>query len=162
MRFDHQRPRRWLSQPRLDQQRAVWYGSYDDLACAVVELFGDDRLVWLEPWHLARPEVIKPLRLLDLRDNGAMRAGTVAEIAKTAEMKMTWRWSRYFYEESTYGEIAGLLWLSAHNDGNCIVLFERAEENLACDHCSLPLNDPGIRDDLLRAVDDHRLMLAPM
>jgi hypothetical protein len=160
LRFDHQSLAADLT-PWEDPDRGVWYGSLDDLDCAVVELFGDERLVVLSPFRLARPHVKRRLRLLDLRENGAMLAGTVAEIAKSGDVVLTWEWARYFYEQAeTYEDLDGLIWLGAHNDGECIVLFERAEDGLSCEDCSLPLSDRSLRDGLLRAVREHLMMLS--
>lgn len=98
--------------------------------------------------------------MLDLRRNGAMLAGTVAEISKTGNALSTWSWARYFYERrAVYGDVDGLLWLGAHNDGDCLVLFERAQMSLSCELCSVPLDHPALRSELLRVVRDHRLML---
>lgn len=139
----------------------MWYGSHDDLACAIVELFGDTRLVSLSPLRLARPVVDRTLKLLDLRHNGAMLAGTVAEIAKTGDARATWGWARYFYDQQiVYGDPDGLIWLGAHNDGDCIVLFEQGRRSLSCDRCSVPLAHPALRDVILSATSKHRLMLA--
>lgn len=159
-RFDHHRPDSNLS-ACPDGERGVWYSSNDDLACALVEIFGDERMVFLSPWRMARPATTRPLRLLDLRGPGAMAAGTVAEIAKSGDAISTWEWARYFYEQSdVYGEVDGLAWLGAHNDGECVLLFERAETSLSCDDCSLPLSDPRLRDTVLRVVLDHAMKLA--
>lgn len=148
-RFDHHRPNPDLS-PREDHDRKVWYGSYDDLACALVEVFGDDRIVVLAPWRLARPVTGRALRLLDLRREGAMGAGTVAEVAKSGDARSTWEWARYCYEQCDfYEEVDGLTWLGAHNDGECVLLFERAEAGLSCNNCSVPLSDLRLRDAIL-------------
>ncbi len=159
-RFDHHRASH-LGHAQDDPVRGVWYGSDEDFACAVVEMFGDERIVELEPWRLARPSVVEPLRLLSLRAEGAMRAGTVAELGKTGSSSETWAWSRFFYErEDLYNRIDGMTWLGAFNDGKCVVLFERALSRLRCDSCSLPLSHPALRDPILRVVRDHNLRLS--
>ena len=74
---------------------------------------------------------------------------------------LTWEWARYFYRRpDLYAELDGLIWFGAHNDGECIVLFERAEDGLSCEDCSLPLDHPSLRDGLLRAVKEHLMMLS--
>lgn len=131
-----------------------------DLACAVVEVFGDSREIELAPWRVARPAVTAPIRLLDLRENGAMLAGTFTELTKTSDLSLTWAWSRLFYENGDYEAPDGLLYAGAHNDGPCVALFERAQERLDCVNCSLPLDHPLVFDELIQIADDHNMGLA--
>ena len=65
------------------------------------------------------------LRLLDLRGNGALTAGTDARIGKCAHDEAQ-PWARYFFEQAVYGAIGGLLWFNSHNDDEAVALFERA------------------------------------
>ena len=54
------------------------------------------------------------LKLLDLVDKGAIKAGTIAQIAATADPSMSQAWSRYFYETpDSYDEIDGLIYRSS-------------------------------------------------
>lgn len=159
-RFDHHRPTDDGS--ACDSpDRGVWYSSNDDLACALVEIFGDVGSVTLSTWHVARPVVISDLQLLDLSGPGAMSAGTVAEVAKSGDALCTWAWARHFYDQHhVYSEVDGLFWLGAHNDGECVLLFERAERSLRCGDCSIPLADPRLQDSVLQVVADHSMWLA--
>lgn len=78
------------------------------------------------------PKVIRSLRLLDLRGNGAMRAGTVSAIAK-CEYRYSQPWSRYFYENpGTFETIDGIYYSNAHNDEPAVLLYERAADALSC------------------------------
>lgn len=159
-RFDHHRPDADLS-PKTDPDRGVWYGSDDDLACAIVEVFGDTGIVVLSPWQMARPIAKRTLRLLDLRQSGAMAAGTVAQIAKATDGPLLWRWARWFYErEDLYDRIDGLTWLGAYNDGPCVMLFERAEAELDGTECSIPLAHLDLRDRIAKITRRHNMDLA--
>jgi hypothetical protein len=88
-----------------------------------------------------------------------MRAGTVAEVAKSGRGKVTWEWARYFYEESIYEEVDGLSYLGAFNDGECVALSERCLGQLRCDDCAIPLSDPAVKFDVLRLARENHLSL---
>jgi hypothetical protein len=136
-RFDHHRGDGPDRMPADDPDRAVYYASWsDDLVTAFescfVKVFGDHDAVVLGDRLLAMPTVTRVMRLLDLRDHGAMRAGTVAAVAK-CEHNLSQAWSRHFYEhESIYMLIDGLMYRNAHNDGPAMMFFERAQDALVC------------------------------
>ncbi len=87
-------------------------------------------------------ELTESIKLLDLRGSGAMKAGTVSAIAKTAQRNLSQAWSSYFYEHpELYSEIDGLLFSNAHNDEAAIALYERAQPQLdTAKIASLPLD----------------------
>ena len=124
------------------------------MSVCIVEIFGDIGLVSLRPWRLAFPTLRRDLRLLDLREGSSIRAGVTVELAKTTYDRSQ-PWSRYFYEhDGVYGLLDGLLYGSAHNDEDSIALYERAADALICDSTwSVPLDDPSLRDALLRICD---------
>lgn len=97
--------------------------------------------------------------LLDLRGPASMRAGATAELAKSPDVDLTQAWSRYLYEnDGIYGQLDGLLYGSAHNDEDCILLYERAINAIRCpSDCSIALNDPTISDELLEIADYYGL-----
>jgi hypothetical protein len=53
-------------------------------------------------------ETTRPIKLLDLQGNGAMRAGTVVAISGAADRQLSQKWSRYFY--GCYQDIDGLIY----------------------------------------------------
>jgi hypothetical protein len=99
--------------------------------------------------------------LLDLRDDGAMRAGSVTAIGKVADRPLSQEWSCYFYEHSThYLAVDGLIWYGAHNDEECVALYERARDAIVSPTgASLLLDDPRLRPTLLDIA--QRLNLVP-
>lgn len=150
-RFDHHRGRGPDREPHDDPDRAVYYAAWspdipEALSTCVVEVFGDTGIVAFSDLAVAMPTATRSLHLLELRDNGAMCAGTLAAIAK-CEHRLSQPWSRYIYEnEADYGALDGLIYRNAHNDGPAIVLYERARTALVCpDDAVTRLDHPGLR-----------------
>ncbi|HEX5414760.1 MAG TPA: RES family NAD+ phosphorylase [Chloroflexota bacterium] len=146
-RFDHHRghgPPAYA--PADDPERAVYYAAFSLSGC-VVEVCGDLGSIVFGDYHVAKPEVTRDLDLLDLRREGAMRAGSVAALAKTADRSVSQAWARHFYEyPGIFGAIDGILYFNAHNDEEALVLFERAAGALACPATPvLRLDDPDLR-----------------
>jgi hypothetical protein len=158
LRFDHHQLAG--GGPAQSEDRGVWYAAYSDLPCAVIEVFADYEAIRTEHHRIAVPQLTRTVRLLDLRDNGSMRAGTVPELSKTGDYDFSWAWARYWYDSHAYDSVDGILWSGARNDGRCVVLFERASSALTCDDCSIPLSHPLLSDELLRisAETGYRLV----
>ena len=164
MRFDHHRvtppaaPHDPAKQLYHDPDRAISYGARQ-LSCCLVEVFGDSRIISLEPWMLAVLRPQRPLELLNLLGAGAMGAGTCAAIAKVPMRSLSQSWSRWFYEHPVdYQSVDGLLFASAHNDQRCIVLFERAQAALAyAAHESWPLTHSALRPIVYRTARGHNM-----
>ena len=128
----------------------------------MVEVFGDTRLIAPAGYHVGRIEITRDLRLLDLRGPGAMRAGSVAALAKVPNHALAREWSRHFYEHPTYRTCDGLIYSGAYNDQDAIALYERQAGALACPPSSvMPLDDPALRGALLKIAADHDLYLVP-
>lgn len=127
------------------------YGAYLLSSC-LVEIFGDSKIIEVGTWEVASLQVTRNLELLDLRGPGAMRAGTVAAIAKESNRRISQEWSRYFYEHHfLYHEVDGICFYNAHNDEEAFALYERAETGLQCG-----VNDIRIlRHDSLRTAIRH-------
>lgn len=159
-RFDHQRSR--LSNPQQDSERGIYYAALTFSSC-VVECFGDSGSIVIEQQCVALVTVIRSLRLLDLRRNGAMKAGSVAALTKTADRELSQAWSRYFYEyEQIYHKIDGLIYFNAHNDEEAVALYERAENALSCESEQIiRLDDLQLRPHLQEIALDHNLMFIP-
>ena len=159
-RFDHQ-----LSPPdncAEDPERGISYAGLT-LSCCLVECFGDTGVIEIKGQQIGRIQLTRDLTLLDLRANGAMRAGSVAALAKVADRHLSQAWSRYFYEQTDlYGQIDGISFLNAHNDEEAFALYERAQSALICpDDRILPLAHPSLRSAIQQAALDNHLDFLP-
>ena len=159
LRFDHHRGRE-DAEPAEDAKRGIYYAAMTLSGC-LVEIFGDTGVVDLGNYHVASPILRREVRLLDLRRNGAMRAGTNAAIAKVSDRGLSQAWSRYFYERAEiYGDVDGLIYLNAHNDEEAMALYERASEALECPpERVMRLDDEALRAAVLEAADDNNLVV---
>ncbi len=91
-----------------------------------------------------------------------MLAGSVAALGKVPDHSLSQIWSRWFYEQAVYRQPDGLLWYNAHNDEDAILLYERAAEALDCPvDCTIRLDDPAIRPELLLIAAENNLILVP-
>lgn len=163
-RFDHHRGTGFEHEPGGDPDRSVYYAAWSSdlsqaLSSCLVEVFGDAGVVEVGDRRVAIPTVTRPLRLLDLRSRGAMRAGTVAAVAK-CEHRLSQAWSRYFYETTVdFDAIDGLLYLNAHNDEPAVMLYERGAGALRCaDEDVVRLDDPRLRPLLTELVRANNLL----
>jgi len=164
-RFDHHNGSVPDRHPRDDPQRSMYYAAWSNdlaeaLSSSVVEVFGDTGKVILEDFVVALPTTIRAVQLLDLRGRSAMRAGTVAAIAKCPH-GLSQPWSRYFYEHpDVYGTMAGLLYLNAHNDEPAVMLYDRAGDALHCpDRQIIELRDERLRHLLIDIIEANNLTL---
>lgn len=145
-RFDHHRAGT-DGTPTHDPDRGIWYGAPTLPGC-LVEVFRDTGVIDPADRLVAIPDVTRELVLLDLRRNGAMRAGSVAALCKTADLDITQAWSRYFHDDpnGNYGEVDGLIYLNAHNDDETIALYEHAHGSLRCSRNQIVrLDDAAMR-----------------
>ena len=154
-RFDHhQAP---PNAPCVDPARAVYYAGCD-LAGCLVEVFGDTRVVVMDGRRVVVAQLQREITLLDLRNNGAMRAGTVAALCQTAERQESQAWSRYFYDTPVFSAVEGILYLNAHNAAETFALFERAADALEC-----PANQDFHLSDVanlvLKIADAHNMTM---
>ena len=160
-RFDHQH---FLSSGDRaeDPKRGIYYAGLS-LSCCLVEYFGDVGVVELQDQQICRVQLQRNLTLLDLRANGAMRAGSVAALAKIADRNLSQEWSRYFYEQTDqYGDIDGISYLNTHNDEEAIALYERAQSALVCPETQvLPLAHPSLRPGIQQASLQNHLDFLP-
>lgn len=139
LRFDHH---------AAAERRGIYYAA-PSLESCVVEVFGDLGVVEFGTRRVARATLQRELLLLDLRQRGAMRAGTVVAVA-TADYGLSQEWSRYFYEQrDIYGSLDGLLYANAHNGADALALYERAEDALVCPpENDWTLDDPVVETEL--------------
>ena len=142
-RFDHHRHP--ASSPSIDNDRGIYYSAPTFSSC-IVEVFGDTGQIVCGDYHLALVRTTRNLRLLDLCGDGAMRAGTVAAIAKS-DHTIACAWSKYFYDDAAYQRPDGLQYFNAHNDEIALALYERAESALEFVE-DMRLDDPRLRAKL--------------
>lgn len=160
LRFDHQRFNPDTG-PQIDTMRGIYYAGFS-LSCCLVEVFGDTGIVNTGSWHAGMPLLTRDIRLLDLRNHGAMRAGSVAAIAKVPDHRLSQEWSRYFYAEAPYMQPDGVLWYNAHNDEEACALYERASDAIVCPaERIVRLDDPLLRPTLLGIARTNNLVVMP-
>ena len=157
-RFDHQRG----TTPQTDTYRGIYYAAFTLSSC-LVECFGDTGVIEIQDEQVCQVEITRPITLLDLRGAGAMKAGSVAALAKTADRKLSQEWSRYFYEqENIYSTVDGLIYFNAHNDEEAIALYERALDGLACSaNQVIRLDHPQLRPAIQASAIDNNLIVRP-
>jgi RES domain len=157
-RFDHHFPNQ-NGNPQDDPQREIYYAAFTLSSC-LVEYFGDLGLIEIQAQCLAQVTLTRKLKLLDIRGSGAMKAGSVAALAKAPDRDLSQSWSRYFYEnQQIYTQLDGLLYFNAHNDEEAIALYERAQDGLLCpSNRAIRLDHPRLRSAIQQAALDNNLI----
>lgn len=157
-RFDHHPGSGPTRDPCPCPARGVYYAAHDLSGC-LVEVFGDDGAIEPAGLMVALPLLRRDLRLLDLRGNGAMRAGTNAAVTKDRERPLAQAWSRYFCDKAgLFGELDGIIYPNAHNDEAAVLLYERAQDTLLCpDERTMRLADELLRPVILETARDNDL-----
>ena len=133
-RFVHHRPlaAQELAKEKgvIDKERGSSYWGFT-LSCCLVEKFGDTRIIEFKSYRLAVLVLTESLELLDLRNSGAMAAGSVYALSSEADRTLSQAWSNYIYEHTDiYGEVDGLMYHNAHNGEDSIILYERCEAKI--------------------------------
>jgi hypothetical protein len=146
-RFDHHEPN--------IADRAVMYAAYT-LSCCLVEAF-DTRVIERERYCVAAMTFDRELKLLDIRGSAAMRLECVHAISGITDRAITQGWSRHWYEY--FPEIDGLLYTSAHNGEDAIVLYERCEQAMIAFEVS-GLGDLDWEADIQATVLDNNMRIA--
>jgi hypothetical protein len=148
-------------EPCEDSERGISYVAPKFSSC-LVEVFGDTPEA-AQITHEYQFAILTPktdLKLLDIRDSGAMLAGAnEASLAKSEKRPVTQVWSRYFYEQQeTYTEVQGIIYRNAHNNEEAISFYERAQHLLTClPEDTFPLGSPHLRSYILRAAKDNNI-----
>jgi hypothetical protein len=162
LRFDHHQP---LTKQEVgkfkgkeDPERGITYWGYT-LSCCLVELFGDTKIVEFKDYEVAIATLEQPLLLLDIRDEGAMAAGSVAALGSVADRLVSQAWSRYFYEQiDIYQKVDGILYSNAHNGEKAVALYERSEPIISNAKIQTrPLKDKSIRHLIDAAVAENNM-----
>ena len=159
-RFDHQRapyPTR-----ADDPDRSIMYGAFT-LASCLAEIFGDSKIIEVGAWEVAGLRTTRDLNLLDLRGNGALRAGTVSAVAKESNRQFSQTWSRYFYDHGfVYTEIDGLIFYNAHNDEEAFAFYDRASNGFQCAAADIkPLRHDSLRTAIQDIAIENGLVVIP-
>ncbi len=158
-RFDHHKAS--ADSPSIDPERGITYAAFNLSGC-IVEVFGDLQVIACEDWHVVRLTVGRKLKLIELRDNGAMRAETVSAIGSVVDRVITQMWSRYFYESAPFQNADGLVFSNAHNGEPAIALYERSADALQCGAKDIMRLDSNLlRADLIEIAIKHN-MLGPI
>lgn len=159
-RFDHHRG--LITNPQDDPERGIYYAAFTLSGC-LVECFGDTGVIEINEQCVCQLEITRVINLLDLRGSGAMKAGSVAALAKTADRTVSQQWSRYFYEnEQIYSRIDGIIYFNAHNDEAAIALYERAIDGLVCPQNQvLQLDHTQLRPAIQAAALENNLIFMP-
>jgi hypothetical protein len=170
LRFDHHQPLTKKEAAKLtlkgtashkgkqDPNRGITYWGFT-LSCCLVELFGDTKIVEFKDYDVAIAIIEQPLLLLDIRDKGAMAAGSVAALGSVADRLVSQAWSRYFYlETDIYQKVDGILYSNAHNGEKAIALYERSEPIISNALIKTrPLKDRSIRHLIDAAVAENNM-----
>ena len=119
-----------------------------------MECFGDTGVIDTQSRRLGFLLTTRPLQLLELRGHEAMRAGSVAALASTADRDLSQNWSRHFH--ATTPHISGVIYSSAHNEEAAVALYERAEAGLHC-QMDYPLDHRSLRGHILKDASDHAM-----
>lgn len=162
LRFDHHQPLTKEEAVKLngkeDPNRGITYWGFT-LSCCLVELFGDPKIVEFKDYEVAIATLEQPLLLLDIRDKGAMAAGSVAALGSVADRFVSQAWSRYFYEQiDIYQKVDGILYSNAHNGEKAVALYERSEPIISNAKIQTrPLKDKSIRHLIDAAVTENNM-----
>jgi RES domain len=156
-RFDHHQGS--ITVPQDDPERGIYYAAFTLSGC-LVEYFGDTGMIEIKDQCVCKVDITKPLKLLDIRGAGAMKAGSVSALAKTADRTLSQEWSRYFYEQANaYSMIDGLIYFNAHNDEKAMAIYERGKNKLACSASQvLRLDHPKLRSAIQQAAIENNLI----
>jgi hypothetical protein len=88
----------------------------------------------------AQIEVIAPLTMVDLRDDGAIKMGVPSDVAKSSKQSLAREWAVAFHEHRD--QVDGIIYPSRLNGHTNVAVFDRSI-------------------DKLRAIDATRLIRAP-
>lgn len=146
-----------------DPHRGILYAA-PEFSCCLVEAFSQTLpFVEITDHQIVLLTAKRDLKLLDIRDKGAMRAGAnEASLAKTDRRAITQAWSRCFYEEKAiYSEVHGIIYRSANNNEESIVFYERAKDYLTYDPNVdvLSLKDKQLKGLIYKAANDNNLIV---
>lgn len=160
-RFDHHRFDLLNPKPSEDLERSIYYAGFT-LSCCIVEVFGNRRVIEVGDYCVASIQIVRDLKLLDLRGSAAMLNGSVVGLSAIPDRKLTQEWSRYFYEDTAiYSCVDGIIYPNAHNGEEALALYERAKNGLSRSTTDvMPLNHRLLRADIRRIAEKNGLIVA--
>jgi hypothetical protein len=129
-------------------------------AGAFIETFGHDtgrdRVLDLQELHdrgLSRIEVLRPLRLVDLRSEGLARLGADAELL-TGAYGLSQAWSKALHDHRA--AVDGIAYRARHDPSQtCAALFERAAAALGPPVLLGPFASAALRATLVDILDRY-------
>jgi hypothetical protein len=140
-------------------ERGILYASFDFKGC-LAEIYGDIGYGTARRRRHCGIRLSRTLRLLDLRGDGALRAGTIAQVT-CCPHALAQSWSRYFYENpAIYGAVDGIAYSNAHNEGTAFALYERAADALVSTVWDNRLDDSNRRAEYEGAAREANLIVA--
>lgn len=151
-RFDHHRRPGPFPQAAEDSSRGVFYAA-PSLQCCLLECFGDEFVIDPTDARLTVLAVKRDLRVLDLRGQAAVNAGTVAAVNQDGDRRTTQDWGRYWYEHPDMAGIEGLLFAGAHDGDDALVVNERCGDAFE-PLLDLPMLDPHVLAEVLVVADE--------
>lgn len=150
-RFDHH--------IKTGTDRGILYAATDFKGC-LVEIYGDKGYGRARNRRHCEVATNRKLLLLELRGDGAMRAGAITAICSGSHT-IARLWSRYFYDHpELYGHIDGLAYRNAHNEGTAYALYERCADALDFTTWDDRLDDERRRSEYERAAAESNLDIA--
>jgi RES domain len=132
--------------PDNDPHHGTYYAALTLKGC-IIEVFGDAGTIETGRYRVAIVETTRPLRLLDVKGDGAWKAGSVAALVKTADRALSQGWARLFYADARYGLVDGISYGNAHDDDQAYVRFERAGPPTVVTTCELA--DPRLEAEVI-------------
>ena len=131
-RFDHQAS----GHPK----RSVAYGA-ERLTGALAEVYGATRVIdRLETMHVGFFTPARDVRIVDLRDQGALAVGATGELMTTPNRDLSQSWARWLYER--YRWACGVAYEGRYAGCLCVAMWDRAP--LVRPRLSLPLTTPWV------------------
>jgi hypothetical protein len=92
--------------------------------------------------HYAEIEIVRPLRMVDLRDDGAVIMGVPSDVAKATSQTLARAWSVAFHEHPETPD--GIIYPSRLNGHTNLAVFDRAIPKLRAVRVMNLLSAPGL------------------
>jgi hypothetical protein len=105
-------------------------------------------------WNRVQVSARRPLRLVDLREDGPVRMGIPTDAVRAADQRLGRIWSRALWEHDAAPD--GMIYPSRLNGHDNIALYDRALVKLAT-QTTAPLM--SFRDEMARIIDDLDLSI---
>ncbi len=101
----------------------------------------------------AQIEVIAPLRMVDLRGDGAIKMGVPSDVAKSSKQSLAREWAVAFHEHRD--QVDGIIYPSRLNGHTNVAVFDRSIDKLKAIDATRLIRAPGLAallDDLDIAI----------